>query len=53
LDGGHFFLLVLEGVARKPLPQAVYRYSTVAGATVVGFFMVFAILNDILRMFGI
>jgi len=53
LDGGHFFLLVLEGVTRKPLPKAVYRYSTVAGATVVGFFMIFAILNDILRMFGI
>jgi len=53
LDGGHFFLLVIEGLAGNPLPQAVYRYSTVAGATVVGFFMVFAFLNDILRLFGI
>ncbi len=53
LDGGHFFLLMLEGIAGKPLPQAITRYSTVAGATVVGFFMLFAFLNDILRMFGI
>jgi len=53
LDGGHFFLLVLEGVAGRRLPQAVYRYSTVAGATVVGFFMIFAFVNDILRLFGI
>lgn len=53
LDGGHFFLLMLEGVAGQRLPQAVYRLSTVAGATVVGFFVIFAFLNDILRLFGI
>ena len=53
LDGGHFFLLMLEGLAGQRLPEPVYRYSTVAGATVVGFFMVFAFLNDILRLFGI
>lgn len=53
LDGGHFFLLILEGIAGRRLPRAVYRYSTLAGATVVAFFMVFAFLNDILRLFGI
>jgi regulator of sigma E protease len=53
LDGGHFFLLVLEGLKGSALPEAVYRYSTVAGATVVGFFMVFAFFNDILRVFGL
>jgi len=53
LDGGHFFLLLLEGIAGKRLPQSVYRYSTVAGATVVGFFVMFAFLNDILRLFGL
>lgn len=53
LDGGHFFLLVLEGLKGSALPEAVYRYSTLAGATVVGFFMLFAFLNDILRMLGI
>lgn len=53
LDGGHFFLLLLEGAKGSALPETVYRYSTLAGATVVGFFMMFAFLNDILRAFGI
>lgn len=53
LDGGHFFLLVLEGIKGSALPEAVYRYGTLAGATVVGFFMLFAFLNDILRVLGI
>lgn len=53
LDGGHFFLLVLEGVKGSALPESVYRYSTLAGATIVGFFMLFAFLNDILRTLGI
>ena len=53
LDGGHFFLLVLEGIFRRPLPNAVTRYGNLAGATLVGFFMVFAFLNDILRLLGV
>ena len=53
LDGGHFFLLCVEGVVRRPLPKAVHRYGNLAGATVVGFFMLFAFLNDILRLMGI
>lgn len=53
LDGGHFALLLFEGVKGSALPEAVYRYSTIAGATIVGFFMMFAFLNDILRLFNI
>ena len=53
LDGGHFFLLVLEGLKGSALPAPVYRYSTIAGATIVSFFMIFALLNDILRVLGI
>ena len=53
LDGGHFFLLVLEGIFRRPLPTSVTRYGNLAGATLVGFFMVFAFLNDILRLLGV
>lgn len=53
LDGGHFFLLCVEGLKGSALPEAVYRYSTIAGATIVGFFMMFAFLNDILRLFNI
>jgi len=53
LDGGHFLLLVLEGATRRPLPPAVVRYTNVAGATVVVFFMGFAFLNDILKLLGL
>jgi regulator of sigma E protease len=52
LDGGHFALLLAEGVAGRPLPAGVYRYGNVAGATVVVFFMAFALLNDFLKLFG-
>ena len=52
LDGGHFALLMFEGVAGRPLPAGLRRYSTVAGATVVMFLMTFAVLNDLLRLFG-
>jgi len=45
-------MLVLEGLKGSPLPATVTRYSTVAGATVIGFFMVFAFVNDILRLIG-
>jgi regulator of sigma E protease len=52
LDGGHFALLMLEGVAGRPLPAGLRRYSTVAGATVIMFLMSFVLLNDLLRLFG-
>jgi regulator of sigma E protease len=53
LDGGHFALLVVEGVVRRPLPRTVVRYTNIAGATVVVFFMGFAFLNDLLRLLGL
>lgn len=53
LDGGHFFLLMLEGLKGSALPEPVYRYSTIAGATIVSFFMLFAFFNDILRVLGV
>ncbi len=52
LDGGHFALLMFEGVAGRQLPDGLRRCSTVAGATVIMFFMTFALLNDLLRLFG-
>ena len=52
LDGGHFALLVFEASVGRPLPAVLRRYSTVAGATVIMFFMTFALLNDLLRLFG-
>jgi regulator of sigma E protease len=53
LDGGHFFLLAVEGVIRRPLHPTLVRYTNVAGATVVVFFMAFAFLNDLLKMLGL
>lgn len=52
LDGGHFVLLAIEGVARRPLHPRIVRYTNVAGATVVVFFMSFAFLNDLLKLLG-
>ena len=53
LDGGHFMLLAVEGVIRRPLPATAVRYTNLAGATVVVFFMGFAFLNDLLRLLGL
>jgi regulator of sigma E protease len=53
LDGGHFALLAVEAVIRRPLPPAAVRLTNVAGATVVVFFMGFAFLNDLLRLLGL
>ena len=53
LDGGHFVLLAVEGVIRRPLHPRLVRYTNVAGATVVVFFMTFAFLNDFLKMLGL
>lgn len=53
LDGGHFLLLAVEGVIRRPLNPGLVRYTNLAGATVVVFFMGFAFLNDLLKLLGI
>jgi len=52
LDGGHFLLLTVEGVIRRPLHPTLVRYTNIAGATVVVFFMSFAFLNDVLKLLG-
>jgi regulator of sigma E protease len=52
LDGGHFALLLAEGVRGRPLPSSIRRYGTLAGTTVVVCFMTVALLNDLLRLFG-
>ncbi|NNK49884.1 MAG: RIP metalloprotease RseP [Gemmatimonadetes bacterium] len=53
LDGGHFLLLTVEGLIRRPLHPTLVRYTNVAGATVVVFFMSFAFLNDLLKLLGL
>ena len=46
-------LLAVEGVIRRPLHPRLVRYTNVAGATVVMFFMTFAFLNDFLKILGL
>jgi regulator of sigma E protease len=53
LDGGHFLLLTVEGLIRRPLHPVLVRYTNLAGATVVVFFMSFAFLNDVLKLLGL
>ncbi len=52
LDGGRFFMLVAEGIRGRRLPPAFAHYANLAGASVVGFFMVFAVMNDVLKLLG-
>jgi regulator of sigma E protease len=53
LDGGHLVLLFLEGVRGKPLSLALRVRLTQVGLFVLLGIMVWAVANDILRVFGI
>jgi regulator of sigma E protease len=53
LDGGHLVLLFLEGIRGKPLSLALRIRLTQVGLFVLLGIMVWAVANDILRVFGI
>jgi len=53
LDGGHLVLLFLEGIRGKPLPLALRIRLTQVGLFVLLGIMVWAVANDVLRVFGI
>jgi len=53
LDGGHLVLLFLEGIRGKPLSLALRMKLTQVGLFVLLGIMVWAVANDILRVFGI
>ena len=49
LDGGHFVMLVLEGLRGKPLgPKAMY-YIQAAGVTLLVSLMIFTTFNDLMK----
>lgn len=52
LDGGHLMFLAIEGIRRRPLSVAVRQRLTAVGFWVLIAIMVFAIRNDLLRVFG-
>jgi len=53
LDGGHLMLLFFEGVRGKPLSLSLRIRLTQVGLFVLLGIMVWAVANDILRVFGI
>ena len=51
LDGGQLTLLGIEAVRGKPLPEKVENIIYTAGAVLVIMLMIFAIFNDVSRIF--
>ena len=51
LDGGHFIMLVIEGVRGKPLGPKALNYTQHIGLAILLALMVFATRNDIIRLF--
>jgi len=51
LDGGHILFLGIEAIRRKPLEEKVMNIAQRVGLAVILFIMVFALYNDIMRIF--
>ena len=47
LDGGNILFSIIEGLRRRPVPQAVYQRFSVAGVAVILLVTVIAFSNDI------
>jgi regulator of sigma E protease len=47
LDGGHLFFYALEGIRRRPLPEAAQEWAFRSGLAVLLSFMIFVTLNDL------
>lgn len=52
LDGGHILFMIIEAVRGKPLSQRTLELAQRAGLLIILGIMVFAIYNDILRVFN-
>ncbi|MEM7582723.1 MAG: RIP metalloprotease RseP [Acidobacteriota bacterium] len=52
LDGGHLVFLILEGLRGKPLPLNLRLRLTQVGMYVLLAIMLFAVINDVLRIVG-
>ena len=51
LDGGHFLMLLVEAIRRKPLSPAFLQYTQTVGIALLLVLMVYATKNDIVRIF--
>jgi regulator of sigma E protease len=47
LDGGHFFLLLIEGIVRRPVPQKVQMVIQQIGVVLLMALMAYVLFNDI------
>ncbi|WP_415912860.1 M50 family metallopeptidase [Neptuniibacter sp. QD37_11] len=47
LDGGHLLFLSVEILIRRPLPEAIHRYSLYVGFALIACFMLLSVSNDI------
>ncbi len=52
LDGGRFFLYVIEAVRGKPLKKEVEGYINFAGLMILFGFMIFVVIKDVFQLFG-
>jgi len=51
LDGGHIFFLGIEAIRRKPLEEKFITVAQRIGLAIILLIMVFAIYNDLIRIF--
>lgn len=51
LDGGHLVYYAYEGVFGRPLSEGVQAVGFRIGMAVVGSFMIFVLVNDVIRLF--
>jgi regulator of sigma E protease len=50
LDGGHFIMLIYEGIVRKPVPYKVQVILQNVGFALLLAFMIFVVYNDIISI---
>lgn len=53
LDGGHIAFNLYELIFRRPVPQKLFERASYVGMALLFALMIFTIINDFLRMFGV
>lgn len=53
LDGGHIAFNLYELIFRRPVPQKLFEKASYVGMALLFALMIFTIINDFLRMFGV
>lgn len=51
LDGGHLFIYIVEWIIRRPVPDQVLTLLYKAGFLLILFFLMQALVNDLLRLY--